>query len=446
MSANPIDEGLHRVIGVPGLALSVVNLTIGAAVYALPALIGIQLGAASVFGFVLCGLMFAAIMLCYIEIGSRVKTSGGSYAYVEKAYGPFAGFIVNWLFFFGYGILSDAALMNIVVYSLSGIFPVFTNPLMRVMLFAILLGLMILVNVRGSKQSVRFVEVVTIIKLLPLAALILFGFRYIDPGNFHISHFPSIEALNASALILFFSLAGFESALGASGEIKDPKRTVPRGIMLGGLAIILIYIMIQMITQGVLGAQLSEFKDAPLAAVAEKIIGATGVTIILFAAALSGLGAVNGDVLASPRLLFAGAKDGLFPKFLGKVHPRFATPHLAIITYALLIFVFAVSGGFKQLAILASGALLLVYLAVVLALIKLRMQKEEAEEHSFKVPGGLLIPGIAITAIIFVLSNLSRQEIISIFTFVAVVCIIYFAMRRWQNKAFSKELNVEQKT
>src|SRR6188768_2225754 len=112
-------EGLKRVIGVTGLALTVVNFSIGAAIYALPALIGIQLGAASVFGFVLCGLMFAAIMLCYVEIGSRVKTSGGSYAYVEKAFGPFAGFIVNWLFFFGWGILSDAAVMNIVTDSLS---------------------------------------------------------------------------------------------------------------------------------------------------------------------------------------------------------------------------------------------------------------------------------------------------------------------------------------
>ena len=444
MSTKNSDEGLKRVVGVTGLALTVVNFSIGAAIYAIPALIGIQLGAASVFGFVLCGLMFAAIMLCYVEIGSRVKTSGGSYAYVEKAFGPLPGFVVNWLFFFGWGILSDAAVMNIVADSLTGAFPIFSKPLMRIVLFAALIGLMILVNVRGSRQSVRFVGLVTIIKLLPLAAIIILGFRYINPANLSVEHFPSLKALDASALILFFALAGFESSLNISGEIKDPKRTVPRGVLLGGLIVFTTYVLVQMVTQGVLGSRLGEFQNAPLAGVAEKIIGPAGLTILLFAAAISGFGSVNGDVLAAPRLLFAGARDGLFPKFLGKIHPRFATPHLAIVTYAVLIFVFAVSGGFKQLAVLASGALLLIYLAVVLALIKLRMRREEGAEKSFKVPGGLVIPVVAIAAILYVLSNLSKQEIISIVVFVAVICIMYLVMKKWQNKFVSKVIKAEQ--
>ncbi|MEO8085652.1 MAG: amino acid permease [Bacteroidota bacterium] len=441
MSNNGAEGELKRVVGVPGLALTVVNFSIGAGIYALPALIGIQLGPASVFGYILCGLMFAAIMLCYVEIGSKVKTSGGSYAYVEKAFGPFAGFIINWLFFFGWCILSDAAIMNVVADSLTALFPILSQPLLRITLFAILLGLMILVNIRDSKQSVRFVEFVTIIKLLPLAALIIFGFKYIDYGNFRIDHLPSLKALDSSALILFFALAGFESSLNVSGEINNPERTVPRGVLIGGLIVFAFYVIIQMITQGILGEHLSEFKDAPLAEVANKIFGATGVTIILYAATLSGLGAVNGDVLASSRLLYAGSKDKLFPKFLGKVHPRFATPHWAIISFALLIFIFSVSGGFKQLAVLASGALLLIYLAVVLALIKLRMKKNEETEKSFKIPGGLVVPVIAIAAIIYVLSNLSSQEVISITVFVAAVCLIYFLMKTWKNKKNSTQID-----
>ncbi len=430
MSEVNSDEGLKRIVGVPGLALTVVNFSIGAGIYALPALIGLQLGTASVFGYVLCGLMFAAIMLCYVEIGSRVKSSGGSYAYVETAFGPFAGFIVNWLFFFGWGILSDAAIINVVVDSLSVLYPQLKNSIMRAMVMAILIGLMIFVNVRGSKQSVRFVEFVTVIKLLPLICIILFGLRFVDTNYIEISQFPSSDALNKTALILFFSLAGFESSLNVSGEIKNPKRTVPLGILIGGLTVFTIYILIQIITQGVLGSHLAEFKDAPLAAVADRISGAAGVTLILFAATLSGLGSVNGDVLASSRLLFAGARDGLFPKFLGKIHSRFETPYTAIISYAILIFIFSVSGGFKQLAILACGALLLIYLAVVLALIKLRMKKETRIEKSFKIPGGLIIPFIAIAAILYVLSNLSRMEMISISIFVAIVCVIYFVMMK----------------
>src|SRR4051812_33329374 len=100
-------EELKRVVGIPGLALTVINFSIGAGIFALPAIIGLQLGAASFIGYLLCALMFTTIILCYVEIGSRIKTTGGSYAYVEAAFGPFAGFIVNWLFFFGWGILSD---------------------------------------------------------------------------------------------------------------------------------------------------------------------------------------------------------------------------------------------------------------------------------------------------------------------------------------------------
>ena len=437
MSSEENNEGLKRVVGVFGLSATVVNFSIGAGIYVLPAIIGIQLGAAGIVGYLLCGLMFAAIILCYVEIGSKIKSSGGSYAYVEKAFGPFPGFIINWLFFFGWGILSDAAIMNLIADSLSVLFPVFLNPFLRSLLFFCLIGLMILVNIRDAKRSVRIVELITIIKLIPLLGIIIFGFNYIQISNLHWEHLPSLKAFGDTALILFFAFAGFESSLGVSGEIKNPKRTVPRGILFGGIIVFVIYVLIQIIVQGVLGSHLSEFKDAPLAAIAERIVGSTGLTILLYAAVISGFGAVIGDVLASSRLLFAGAKDGLFPKFLGKVHPRFGTPYWAVIVFGSLIFIFSISGGFRQLAILASGALLLVYLAVILALIKIRIKKEYSDEKTFKVPGGLIIPCIAIAAILYVLSNLSKQEIVSLIVFVTILSLVFFVMKKWKNKQVS---------
>lgn len=444
MSIKTTDEGLKRVIGVPALAAAVVNLSIGSGIYVVPAVICIQLGAAGVIGYLLCALMFAAIILCYVEVGSKVKTTGGSYAYVEAAFGPFSGFIINWLFFFGWGILSDAAVMNLVADSLSVIFPVLSHPLIRTLLFFLLLGLMVFVNIRDVKKSVRFVTFFTVIKLIPLFAIIIFGFSHVQLSNLKIEHLPSLKSFGDTALILFFVFAGFESSLSVSGEIKNPRRTVPRGILWGGVTVFVIYVLIQTVVQGVLGAQIQEFKNAPLAAIAEKVAGSVGIIILLFAAAISGLVALNGDILASPRLLFAGAKDGLFPKFLGKVHPRFGTPYWAVVIYALLIFIFSVSGGFKQLAVLASGALLIIYLGVVLALIKFRMKKNDDAEKSFKVPGGLIIPCIAIAAIIYVLSNLSLQEILSLLIFIAVLCVIYFIMKKWQKKSISKAIKMEQ--
>ncbi len=440
MEAKNSVEGLKQVIGVRGLATTIINGTIGAGIYVLPAIVSIQMGAAGILSYLFCGAMLVAIMLCYAEIGSRVSTSGGSYVYVETAFGPFAGFIINWLYFFGWGILGSAALMNIVADSLSVLIPAFSDPLMRALLYLILLGTMAWVNVRGAKQSVRFLGFITVIKVIPLLGIIIFGFSYVKINNLHWQHLPPVSTLGETVLVLFFAFAGFETSLGASGEIKNPKRTIVRGILLGGVIVFLFYILLQTISQGVLGTQISQFKDAPLAAVAENIVGPVGATVVLMAAMVSCLGNVSGDVLATPRLLFAGAKDGLFPKFLSKVHVRFATPYLAVITYAALIFLFSVSGGFKTLAILASGALLLVYMAVILAMIKLRTKKETAIEKTFRVPGGLLIPFIAIAAITWLLGHLSKKEILSTVIFTAIICVIYFFMKMFKKKKLMPEV------
>ncbi len=366
------DEGLKRVVGVSGLALTIVGMTIGAGIFALPAIVGIELGAFAIFVYIFCGIMLATIMVCYAEIGTRITTTGGSYAYVEAAFGDFAGFVVNWLFVFGWSILGNAALMNIIADSLAVIYPVFLNPWLRGLFFFILLGFMVVVNIWGTKQGVAVVKLLTIIKLLPLFGIIIFGFSKIDPANLQWEHLPSIKIFGNTALILFFAFASFESALGASGEIKNPKRTVPLGILLGGLLVLIVYLLLQTVTQGILGSQMAAYKDAPLAAVAEKIVGSVGGTLLLVTAAISCFSSVSADVLNTPRLLFAGANDGFFPKFLGKVHPKYATPYWAIVVFASLIFIFSISGGFKQLAILASAVILLIYLAVILATIKLR--------------------------------------------------------------------------
>jgi basic amino acid/polyamine antiporter, APA family len=434
MPITKTEEGLKRVVGVSGLALAIVNGVIGSGIFVLPAIVGIAMGAFGVFGYIVCSIMLASIMLCYAEIGSRVTSSGGSYAYVEAAFGDFPGFIINWLFFLGWGILGSAAVMNILADSLAVLFPVFADPLTRGLFFFALIGFMVLINVRGAKQGIGFVKGITIIKLLPLLGIIIFGFSQVKTANLQWEHIPSLKTFGDTALILFYAFAGFETSLGVSGEFKDPKRTVPLGIFLGGTIVLIVYMLLQMVTQGVLGPAIADFKDAPLAAVAEKIVGPVGTTILLFTAAISCFGCVSADVMATPRSLFAAANDGMFPKFLGKVHPRFATPYWAVITYAALIFIFSVSGGFKQLAVLASAAILLIYLGVILATIKLRMKKPDTAEKTFRMPGGLAFPFIGIAAIIWLLSSLSKWEILSTLIFIAAVCVIYFVMKRLQNK------------
>lgn len=433
MPISTSDEGLKRVIGVQGLALSIVNMVIGSGIFVLPAIIGMAMGAFGIFGYIFCSIMMAAIMLCYAEVGSKITTSGGSYAYVEKAFGNFPGFIINWLFFFGWGILASAAMMNIIADSLALLWPSLLNPFIRGILFFFLMGIMVVINIIGTKQANIFVKSISILKLFPIIGIIIFGFSHIKIDNLHWEKVPSLKTFSDTTLILFFAFAGFEASLGVSGEFKNPKKTVPLGIFLGGAIVLIVYLLLQTVTQGILGADIVAHKNAPLAAVAEKIIGPAGTTLLLFTAALSCFGGVSADVMATPRSLFACANDGMFPKFLGKVHSKFATPYLAIITYASLIFIFSVSGGFKQLAILASAALLLVYLSVILATIKLRRDKEDELEKTFQVPGGLIVPFIGMASILWLLTSLNKWEILSTIIFITTICLVFFVMKWMRN-------------
>ena len=439
MANTEKSEGLKRVVGITGLSLNIINITVGAGIFVLPAIVGIELGGFSIFAYIFCGVMMATIMLCYAEIGTRVTNSGGSYAYVEAAFGDLAGFIVNWLTVFGWSILGSAALMNIVADSLSVIFPVLTITWVRALLFAVLLGFLLVTNIRGAKEGVAFTKVITVIKLLPLLAIVIFGFSYIDSENLQWENLPSLNTFSNSTLALFFAFAGFETALGVSGEIKNPKRTIPFGILIGGGLVMVLYMLLQIVTQGVLGAEIGLVKDGPLAAVAEKIVGSIGGVILLVAAAISCFGAVSTDVLNTPRVIFAGSNDGLFPKFLGKVHPKFATPYWSIVSFVVMIFIFSVSGDFKQLALLASAAILLIYLMVILATIKLKLKKQESADGIFKIPGGLIIPIIGIASIVWLLTSLSKWEIIATIVFIAVICIIYFTMKWIKRRAKSFE-------
>lgn len=430
MSNANADEGLKRVIGVPSLSLSIISGVIGAGIFVLPAIVSNTLGAFGVYAYLFCAVLFAAILFCYAEIGSHVVTSGGSYAYVEYAFGSLAGYIVNWMYFFGWSILGSAALLNVVADSLAVMFPVFSQPGIRIFFFLALSVFMILLNVTGAKQSVGFVKIITIIKILPLLGIILFGFQMISPANLHAEHVPSIQSFTGTTFILFFAFAGFETSLGASGEIKNPKKTVPLAICIGGIAVLCIYILLQTIVQGTLGSTMDMYKDAPLAAVADRIIGPAGAVILLSSAALSCFGNVTLDILCTSRCLFAGSNHGLFPAFLGKIHSRFGTPYLAIITYGVLIFVFCITGGFQTLAVLANMIILLVYLSVILATVKLRLQNKVDEEKHFKMPGGLFIPFIGIAGIVWLLTSLGKWEFLSTLLFIAAIVVMYFISKR----------------
>ena len=429
-------ESLPREIGVVGLAANAMNLTIGSGIFVLPALVAASVGAASVLAYVACGVLITLIMLCFAEVGSKVTSTGGAYAYVETAFGPFAGFLTNSLFWFGYAMMSDAAIANALVDTLSVPFPALAYFANKAIFLTVLFAFFAWINIRGVKQGTRLVEINTLAKLIPLLLLILVGIFFIEPANLQWTSTPTIKSLGEVSLVLFFAFIGLEASLSVSGEIKNPVKTVPKGILLGLAGVLIVYLLLQTVAQGVLGNDLPNEKEAPLAVVAQRVFGNWGLTLIILGAAISMFGTVSGDILASPRLIYAAAKDNLLPAFFGRIHAKYTTPYIAIITYSALGLIFALSGGFQQLAILASAATLVIYLAVVLATIKLRFT-QKSPLGSFRIPGGIIIPCFAILAIGWFLSNLKREETLALLAFLAITAVFYLAFKAFQKRSIS---------
>jgi len=420
------NEGLKREISTIDVAANVVNNVVGGGIFLIPAVIAASLGSASILAYLLCGLILFTVMLCFAEASSRITCSGGAYAYVESAFGPYAGFLTNFFFMFGFGLLSDAAVANGMVDMLSIPFPIFAHTFYRGLFFLFVFGWYTYINVRGVKHGMRMVRLITLVKLTPLFLLICVGFFSASSGNLKWETWPSVNSLGEASLILFFAFIGGEAALNLSGEMKNPRRNAPVGLLIGIGFVVLFYIAIQLVAQGVLGADLKNHEAAPLAAVANVLIGPLGVTILIGAAIVSIFGNLGTSPLVYPRLIFAGAKDGLLPKILSKIHPKFATPYLAIIVYEILSFVVSTAGGFKQLAILSSASMLLIYLGVVLSTFKFRFTNNSVIQGTFKMPFGLTIPTIALIIIIWFLSHLKSDEAIGMAIFAGVLTVIYF--------------------
>jgi APA family basic amino acid/polyamine antiporter len=433
---NPVSEkeNLKREIGVRSLTLAVINITVGTGIFVIPAIVAENLGAAAIVAYLVCGALIFLIALCFAEVGSKVTTSGGTYAYIETAFGPFAGFIANNVFWIGSCVLSDAAVANALADTLKYFFPVLNNEIFRALFFILIFGGIAILNIRSVKHGVRFIEFAAFGKLIPLVLLVIAGTGFVSIENLHWTSSPTISNIGAASLLLFYAFLGIETPVTNSGEIKNPKRTLPLGILFGISSVLILYIAIQLVTQGVLGETISAHKDSPLGAVAGIIFGKTGITLMIVATAISMLGGLGGEILAIPRVLYAGARDGVMPKIFAKVHPRFFTPHIAVAFYAELGFLFAISGGFKQLATISSAATLLIYLGVVLSTIKLRRTKSESSEKTFRVPGGIIIPLLAICVILWLLSHLTKPEFTGIAIFIFVFSLIYIAAKLLKKK------------
>ena len=418
-------EGLVRSIGTKALGVNIFNMVVGGGIFVLPGVIAATLGPAAILAYLICAIAVGLIFMCYAEIGSRITRSGGSYAYIEDAFGPMAGFVSSMLLWFGWAILSDAAILVAMVETISIAVPVLSEPIPRALFMIVLLSFLVFMNIRGVETGKRLYITNTIAKFVPLGMLLIFGVFAINIDNLKITEWPTYEQIGVSTLILIFAFSGAECALNASGEIENPSRTVPRGVLLGMGSIFLLYLGLQSVAQGVLGPELANNTEAPLAAAAKEVFGEWGVNLLIIGGVISIFSTLSGDILVTPRVVFASARDGNLPSFLAKVHPKFHTPYVSVIFFAIAMCLIAISGSFSVLAVLASGSILLIYAGVSLAVIKLRIRDGDPEEGQFKVPGKFIVPILSCAVIAWMLYQMDNSEAMSILALVGFSIGLY---------------------
>ncbi|CAI8390213.1 MAG: Serine/threonine exchanger SteT [Flavobacterium sp. SCGC AAA160-P02] len=428
---------LQREVNTLGLSANIINIIIGGGIFVLPATIAASLGSASIIAYLFCGFVMLLVMGCFAELGSVFTGAGGSYNYIESSFGTYPGFITALLIVLA-SFSGDAAVVNAIADILGTFVPVFKEFWMRSLFFIFLFFGFGYINIIGLKKGVGFVKLVTLLKLIPLFLVILFGFKEIHPSSLQWDTMPSINDIGEMSLILFFAFIGAEKGLSLSGEVKNPQKTIPKAIALSIAAILIIYILIQLISQGVLGDTLSKYDKNPLAEVANLMFGPIGFTIMTFGAAISMIGSLSSKILSMPRVIFAASKNNVIPiKKLAEVHKKFATPYISIILYTGLGFLFAIIGGFKELAIISSASTLLIYLGISLATLKLKISKSKDISGGFKVPGGFIVPVISSAIIIWLLSKLSQDKIWMFLGVLLFLSIVFLLLRFFQKKSLN---------
>ena len=420
------DAGLVREINTRQLTASIVNSTIGAGIFVLPAVAAAGLGAAAPIAYIVCAVMMALIVSCFAMAGSRVSLTGGLYAYVEVAFGPYVGFLAGVLYFL-MATFAVASVASALGGSAGALWHAIDAPPARAALVAALFAVLAFVNIRGVKPGIRLVEMLTVAKLLPLLILVGGGIWFVNPVYLHWPGMPAAASIGDAAIILIYAFVGVEVALVPSGEVRDPARTVPRALFTALTITTILYLLIQAVAQGLLGPAMATFSNAPLAEAMSRVLGQGGKLLVLLGAVVSMFGYVAGDMLGSPRSLFAFARDGMLPAVVARVHPRFHTPAIAIGIYACIGAALAISSSFTQLAILANVAALTLYLMCVAAAFELQRRDVRADGAiPFAVPGGPIVPVLAGAAIIWLLTSATRREFGVEALVLAVATVFYF--------------------
>ncbi len=354
------DHGLVRDIGTAGLAASIVNAVVGAGIFTLPATVALEAGRAAPWAYLVCGIVMAAVVVCFAAAGSRVPTSGGVYGTVEAAFGPATGFVAGVLLLMS-DLLASGGIAALVADTFGSVVPVLAAGAGRAVVIVALFSVLSVANLVSVRTTARLITAATAIKMLPL--LFFLGLGIVSLTLAAPAGPPptpvSLGGFGRAMILTLFALCGMESPLSASGEVRDAHHTLPRALFMAMLGVLALYVGVQLTAQHLLGTNLAH-SLAPLAEAAGRL-GPWPRAILLAGAFISALAWMASDVLGASRLLFAFGRDGRLPAWFGRLTTRSRVPGNAVVAYVVASAVLAITGSFLELVVLSTLASVGIY-------------------------------------------------------------------------------------
>jgi amino acid transporter len=405
----------------------VVGSIIGADIYITPALVAAMMGAAGIFVWIVAGIFAVVIALVFAYTSYHVPKVGGPFAFVSKAYGNFYGFLTGWA-------MLSAEMMALPVFAI--VFTRYLNYFVELELWEDLLvkGLFLFsltfVNIIGVKFGGRVNDALTIVKLCPLVLVIVSGIIFLtnNPENLIENYTPiaplGFDNFGTALVLVFWAFAGFEMGTIPASEVKNPKKIIPKAIVLGITMVILFYLTINFVVYGSVNWNELSRSTFPLVLVGSLVIGYIGATIVGVGALTSVSGSSAAFSLGVSRLTYALSLKGLFPKVFSNVHKKYKTPYMALIIQAVIAFILSAYGGLIQLISFSVFNLAFMYIFVCLSFIVLQKGKET------KFIGQRILPyvGISMCAILIYYTSVWDKIIGAVCILVGIA--FYFGFSR----------------
>jgi amino acid transporter len=405
------------------------NAIVGSGVFALPDDLYREMGAASPLVFLLLAIGLLPVALCFAEAASYGDSTGGPYVYARDAFGPRAGFAVGWMCFVN-AIFSFSAVATAAAANAGKLMPALEPLAIQKVVAVALIALFAALNYVGAKPGALAVDVFTVAKFGVLVVLVAALLPQTSAAALHAAPPPhGWSALGPATFVALFAAQGFEVAPVPAGEARAPQRDLPFAIVGSLVTASLLYVIVQTVLVAA-RAPLSAPSDTPLVDTAYALVPALAV-LVAAGGLISTIGFVSGNALGTPRYLYAAAVDRHLPPALAAVHPRFASPHIAVIATAILAIAFAIPFDYRSLIGMSNVAVAVQYLATCLAVLRLRGRVRSG----FRIPGGPLVPllGAAVSASVF--TQAASEELAWSVAALVVGLVALWLTRRWMESS-----------